>query len=82
MKKIVSCQVPKAKIVLPLVAGGVLLSLAAGGAEAQTYGCTTGAQQPSSPPVTTTSPLQTAISGSLGCVSGAQQAQQAQPTKK
>lgn len=85
MRKIVSCQIPKARIVRPLLAGSVLLGLAAGGAEAQ--GCVAGAQQaqqsqsqpqPANPPVTTTSPLQTAISGSLGCVSGAQAAQKKQ----
>lgn len=83
MKKIISCQIPKAKIVRPLVAGSVLLSLAAGGAEAQ--GCVTGAQPPpqqAAPAQTTTSPAQTAISGSQGCVTGAQQQQNPQQQNK
>lgn len=78
MKKIVSRQVPKAKIIR-VAAGSLLLSLAAGEAEAQ--GCVTGANPPpqqSSPPVTTTSPAQTAISGDRGCVSGAQDYQRPQ----
>ena len=83
MKKIVSCQIPKAKIVRPLLAGSMLLVLAVGGAEAQ--GCVIGAQKAAQPPPPqtqqpplTTSPLQTGISGSQGCVTGAQQQQQQQ----
>jgi hypothetical protein len=73
MKKIVSFQIPKVKIGLPLLAGGVLFSLAAGEARAQ-QGDINSSQ--------TSSPIQTVISGDQGCVTGAHNAQQDQQPQR
>lgn len=73
MKRIVSHQIPKAEIARPLLVGGLLLSMAAGAAEAQNQ---PRAQQSWS----WSQALQTIISGDQGCVVGAQR-QQPQPQR-
>jgi len=67
MKKIVSRQIPNARIVRPLLVGGVLLGLAAGPAEAVDQKT-----------IDRSTAIQTIISGDQGCVVGAKQQQQKQ----
>ncbi len=77
MKKIESRQMPRATIARPLLmAGALVISLAAGGDAAQAQGCVVAPKPPQpqqkSRPLSRSESLNIGISGRTGCVIGAE----------